>query len=66
MRDKKQPPPLPADPNDRTDLIVQTAQSAVQAAVQDHWRLGQPVAIWRDNRVVWLGPHGEVPPPSDP
>jgi hypothetical protein len=48
----------------RTEAIVTAVRTAVKMAIDQHWRLGRPVAVWRDNRVVWLGPDGEVAPPE--
>ena len=61
----KPAPELPADPLQRANLIAAAITKASNAAIEEHWRAGRPVVVWQDNRVVWLGPHGEVPPPSD-
>jgi len=37
-------------------------QQAVEQAVTEHHRLGYPVAIWRDGRVVRLFPDGSTEP----
>ena len=40
---------------------VQAAlKKAARQAVQEHARAGRPIAVWRDNRVVW-----ETPKPSE-
>jgi hypothetical protein len=38
------------------DRIVQAAGRAVEEAVQDHKRAGNPIAEWRDGRVVLVPP----------
>ena len=37
---------------------------AVRLAVLQHKRAGNPVATWRDGKVVWLQPH-EIEFPED-
>ena len=37
---------------------------AVREAVRRHKLLGNPIAIWRDNQVVWLQP-GEIEIPDE-
>lgn len=44
------------------DRIDSALRAAVRAAVQDHKRAGNPIAVWRDGRVVWLSPE-EIPDP---
>ena len=34
---------------------------AVALAVEEHRRLGYPIAVWRDDRVVWIAPE-DIPP----
>jgi hypothetical protein len=36
--------------------IEQAVQLAVQEALLDHKRTGDPIAIWRDGKVQWLPP----------
>jgi hypothetical protein len=38
------------------DRIVETAGRAVQEAIRDHKRAGNPIAEWRDGRVVLVPP----------
>jgi chemotaxis signal transduction protein len=54
---------LPAVPNgppvDRVDdipRIMDAINQAIQEALREHKRIGNPVAIWRDGQVVWLQP----------
>lgn len=53
-------------PSERVDDIqgiLRALRDAVQGALLRHKRAGHPVAIWRDNRVVWVPPD-EIPEPS--
>lgn len=43
-----------------TDRILRALRQAVHEALLDHKRTGDPVAIWRDGRVVWV-PAEEIP-----
>ncbi len=36
--------------------ILEALRLAVQAALLDHKRAGNPVAIWKDGRVEWVQP----------
>ena len=38
--------------------------AAVREAVRRHKQLGNPVAVWREGRVVWLQPHEIALPPD--
>lgn len=38
------------------DKIVEAAALAVQEAVRDHKRAGNPIAAWEDGKVVWIQP----------
>ena len=40
--------------------ILEAMRQAVREALQRHKRLGNPIAVWRDGRVVWLSPD-EIP-----
>jgi hypothetical protein len=45
--------------------VEAAAQAAVREALLRHKRLGNPVADWQDNRVVWIQPEDiEIPPDS--
>jgi hypothetical protein len=50
------------DPKRFSDLIAEGMQRAVTAAIKDHHRVGNPVAIWREGRVVLLYPDGTTRP----
>ena len=45
-----------------SDAALDAMQRAVERAVDEHHRLGNPVAIWRDGRVVMLYPDGSTRP----
>ncbi|HEY7294159.1 MAG TPA: hypothetical protein VH916_03915 [Dehalococcoidia bacterium] len=48
-----------------TDRILKAMDEAVRAAILDHKRAGNPIAIWRDGQVVWLSPD-EIPEDDEP
>jgi hypothetical protein len=44
---------------------VETAlRSAVRDALARHKKAGNPVAVWRDGKVIWLKPE-EIPDPPE-
>ena len=49
----------------RTDLITAAITEAVARAIEQHRRLGFPIVIWRDGRVVEVPPE-EIPPYTPP
>jgi hypothetical protein len=63
-----------ADPAPRTDTLaervrdVKLAQDAlrraVRAALLEHKRAGNPIAAWRDGKVVWIAPE-DIPVQDD-
>lgn len=40
-------------------------EEAVALAIEEHRRLGNPIVIWRDGRVVWIQPE-DITPYSPP
>ena len=38
------------------DRMVEAAGRAVEEAIQDHKRAGNPIAVWKDGRVVLIPP----------
>ena len=50
----------PLDRVEDVPRILAAMRRAVRAALLEHKRLGNPVAVWRDGRVVWLSPD-EIP-----
>ena len=50
----------------KTDLADRAVRKAVREAVLRHKLLGNPIAISRDGKVVWIPPEEiEVPPPEE-
>lgn len=43
-------------PPDEGKAIDEALARAVRAALIDHKHAGNPVAVWRDGRVVWIQP----------
>lgn len=52
--------PTPLERVEDVPRILKAMTEAVRAALLRHKRLGNPVAVWRDGRVVWLQPE-EIP-----
>lgn len=48
--------PTPAERVSDLKRIERALRAAVRDALQRHKRDGDPVAVWRDGRVVWLPP----------
>ncbi len=63
-------------PPDRGEVLVQVeaVEAAARQAVRDgllfHKRMGNPICVWRDGRVVWIPPEElrlpEVGRPEEP
>jgi len=56
--DEKSLPPLVAKAR-------RAIQEAAQAAVEEHWRAGRPVYIWRDEQVMALFGDGTCVPAAE-
>jgi hypothetical protein len=54
----------PAERAGDLDRIERALRAAVRDALQRHKRDGDPVAVWREGRVVWLPPD-QIPAASD-
>jgi hypothetical protein len=50
----------PRDRLNDVDSIVAEARLAVREALAEHRLAGNPVAVWRDGKVVWIPPE-EIP-----
>ena len=50
----------PAERVDDSALALREMRRAVREALLFHKRIGNPVAIWRDGKVVWIPPE-EIP-----
>jgi hypothetical protein len=48
--------PTPLERAEDLPRILKALTEAVREALLRHKRLGNPVAVWRDGRVVWLPP----------
>ncbi len=46
----------PVDRVDDIPRILEAMRQAVREALLDHKRAGNPVAVWRNNRVEWIQP----------
>ena len=46
----------PAERVNDTARMLEAMQQAVREALLDHKRAGNPVAVWRNNRVEWIQP----------
>jgi len=56
--------PTPAERAGDLDRIERALRAAVRDALRRHKRDGDPVAVWREDRVVWLPPD-QIPAASD-
>jgi len=56
MTTPTKPEPSPAERVNDLPRILEAITTAVREAVLEHKRLGNPIAVWRDGRVVWLQP----------
>jgi hypothetical protein len=56
--------PTPAERVGDLDLIERALRAAIRDALQRHKRDGDPVAVWREGRVVWLAPD-QIPSAPD-
>jgi hypothetical protein len=56
--------PTPAERVGDLDRIERAIRAAVRDALQRHKRDGDPVAVWREGRVVWLTPD-QIPSAGD-
>ena len=56
-----EPDPSPVERTADLPRILDAITRAVREAVEQHRRAGNPIAIWRDGKVVWLQPE-EIPP----
>ena len=48
------------------ELLTEAVRKAVRAAVEDHKQAGNPVAGWRDGKVVLVPPEEIVVPDEEP
>jgi hypothetical protein len=50
----------PVERVDDVNLALHAMRQGVREALARHRKLGNPVAVWRDGRVVWI-PADEIP-----
>jgi hypothetical protein len=60
MKRARNPRKSPAERIKDSALILREMRRAVREALLRHKRLGNPVAVWRDGKVVWIPPE-EIP-----
>lgn len=56
--------PDPADRLEDLPRILQAMRDGVTQALRRHKQAGQPVAVWRNDRVEWVSPE-DIPLPED-
>ena len=56
MTDLSEPDSEPVDRFEDIPKILEALTLAVREALLRHKQTGNPVAIWRDGRVVWIEP----------
>ena len=56
MTTSRDPESTPLERVEDLPRILKAMTEAVREALLRHKRLGNPVAVWRDGRVVWLSP----------
>lgn len=54
----------PAERVEDIPRTVRALRQAVREALQRHKRQGNPVAVWREGRVVWIAPE-DIPDQID-
>jgi hypothetical protein len=65
MRVTDQKPPATLEERLRDDRLIEAAlRRAMQDALLQHKRAGNPVPIWREGRVVWIPPEEIVIEPE--
>jgi len=45
-------------------VVTAASREAVRAAISEHHRAGDPVAVWKDGEIVLLYPDGSTGPPE--
>jgi hypothetical protein len=46
----------PAERVNDVERILECMREAVRDALRIHKKLGNPIAVWRDGKVVWIPP----------
>jgi len=65
MTSSRDSEPTPLERVEDLPRILAAMTEAVREALLRHKRLGNPVAVWREGRVVWLRPE-EIPVEIEP
>ena len=65
MSDTPRPDLSPADRVNDTPRVLRALQQAVREALRMHKLMGNPVAVWRNDRVEWIQPE-DIPDQPDP
>ncbi len=60
MTSSRDSEPTPLERVEDLPRILAAMTEAVREALLRHKRLGNPVAVWREGRIVWLRPE-EIP-----
>ncbi len=63
MTNSPEPDLSPAERVDDIPRTLRALRQAVQEALWQHKLAGNPVAVWRDGRVVWIQPD-DIPAPA--
>ena len=63
MRDRLEDERSPAERVDDIERMREEMRRAIQEALLQHKRAGNPVAVWRNGRVVWIPP-ADIPEPE--
>ena len=56
MADTDRPELSPGDRFADLTLVEETLRRAVRGALLRHKQAGNPIAVWRDGKVVWIAP----------
>ena len=56
MKTSRKSKSAPLDRVENVPRILKAMREAVREALLRHKRLGNPVAVWHEGRVVWLAP----------
>jgi hypothetical protein len=56
MTDNSRPDPPPSERVRDIRLVERALKRAVREALLRHKQAGNPIAAWRDGRVVWIAP----------
>lgn len=66
MKPSRKSERAPIDRVEDVPRILKAMRDAVREALLRHKRLGNPVAVWHEGRVVWLAPEEILNGPDEP